>query len=377
MPTCPNCATTITYPRPSCPSCWATLDLPAPSAPPTRRRSIPEFNRNWAVAVVVLVVLVATVATVRLLPNSAKSDYPPLLTASQLAQARAAGGPPLTATAARHIARSWFKQRDAARYENDNAALAEVETGTALRVDRAFTRQINCGCEPLRHQHDLQSVSVVVPNPLTSTFLAHFAGTASNGVHVGYTVVLTLVSGVWKSPLLALDGHHTTITARAHAAPSAAVGRNPSIAETAAYLMHWLRAGRAPRSGVTWTGNAHYAGHSWAKLGRGRVDPHTGVRRTHYRAVSDGPTYSFPIVGGTLTCGVMRVADIASVPSGLLLQSPDRHQWGRTIAPGVYPTLRQSTTLQTCVISRPHHVRDLLSAYGEQTGIRPGPLPAV
>jgi hypothetical protein len=336
---------------------------------------MPEFNRNWAVAAVVLVALVATVVVIRVLPNSVSSGN--LLTARQLAQAAAVPGPPLTATAAREIAIDWFKQRDAARYENNNAALAKVETGTALRVDRAFTRQINCGCEPLRHQHGLRAVSVVVPNPRSSTFLAHFAATASNGVRGGYTVVLTLVSGVWKSPLLALDEHHTTMKARAHAAPSAAAGRNPAVAAAAAYLMHWLHFGSAPRSDVTWTGIAHYAGQSWARLGRGLVDPHNGVRRAHYSAGSDAPAYTFPIAGGTLTCGVIHAADIASAPGGLLLQSADRHQWGRTIAPGVYPTLRETTTLQTCVISRPHNVRDLLSAYGEKTGIRPGPLPAV
>jgi hypothetical protein len=309
------------------------------------------------------------------LPNSANSHHPPVPTAGDLAQAATSADGPLTPTAARHIARHWFQQRDAARYSNDNAALAKVETGTALQVDRAFTRRINCGCEPLRHQHDLQSVSVVVPNPYSSTFLAHFAGTASNGVHAGYTVVLTFTSGVWKSPLLALDGHRTTITARAHAAPSATMGANPAVVAAAAYLMHWLHFGSAPRSGLTWIGNAHYAGHSWARLGQGRVDSHTGVRRTHYSAVSDAPAYTFPIMGGTLTCGVIASADTASVPLGLLLQSPDRHQWGPTIAPGVYPTLRETTTLQTCVISRPHNVRDLLSAYGEQTGTRPGRPP--
>jgi hypothetical protein len=377
MPTCPDCATTIAYPRPNCPSCWATLDLPAASTPPARRRSTPEFNWNWALAAVVVVVLVAIVAAVRVLPDSANSHQPTIPTAGELARAATSADGPLTATAARHIARHWFQQRDAARYANDNAALAEVETGTALQVDRAFTRQISCGCEPLRHQHDLQSVSVVVPNPYTSTFLAHFAGTASNGEHAGYTVVLTFTAGVWKSPLLVLDGHRTTITARAHAAPMATMGGNPAVAAAAAYLMHWLHVGSAPRSGVTWTGNAQYVGHSWARLGRERVDRHTGVRKTQYSAVSDAPAYSFPIAGGTLTCGVIRGADIASAPGGLLLQSPNRHQWGPTIAPGAYPTLRQATTLQTCVISRPHNVRDLLSLYGEQTGIRPGRPPTV
>jgi hypothetical protein len=375
MPTCPNCAITILYPRPNCPTCWTALDLPPTSTPATRRRSVPGSHQHWLFAGVVVVAIVAIVGAATVLPSSDASHNLGLPPGGQPAQP--AADPVLAAAGARHIAREWFKQRDDARYKNDNAALGRVETGTALAVDKAFTRQINCGCEPLRHQHTVQSVHVVVPNPKSLTFLAQFAVTASNGVHGEYTVVLTFGSGVWKAPLLALDEDRPTIQARAHAKPSEALGRGSAVHAAAAYLLHWLHVGSAPRSGATWTGNAEFAGRAWAALGGGKVDPHTGVRRTNYTAVSHAPAYTFPIAGGTLTCGVIDSADTASVPFGKLLQSPNRHQWGPTIAPGTYPTLREATTLETCVVSRPHHVRELISTYGEQTGISPGSQPAV
>jgi hypothetical protein len=375
MTTCPNCASIIAYPRPNCPSCWAALD---PGTAPTQAahsRSLPSASKHWLLAAVaVVVVLVAIVATVKLLPSASQASRS-TAAVSRVAQphpaAPVADGA-VTPAVAQRIARRWFIRRDVARLANDDVALGRLETGVALNVDRGFTRSIACGCEPPKHSHVLDSVKVVVPRTHSPVFLARFFTTASNGFPAGYTVVFIHVAATWKATLIAFDGRHTTIAARPRPTSGTAPDGRSVIVATAAYLRHWMVTGSAPRSSLTWTGIAKTAGPAWAALDQDQVDPKTGVR-WHYTSLVEPTAYTFLIAGGTLTCGVIDQDGLASVVHGLLLQNAQRHQWGPTVAPGTYPTLLERTALQTCVISRPHRVRDLLSTYGSQVSIRPGP----
>ncbi len=380
MLTCPNCASLIPYPRPNCPSCWATLSTEEPRPQTTHRRSLPGLGQRWPLAAVaVVVVLVLTVAVIKLFPAGGA----PGSTTTAAASGRPAStsvtpqGGGLSAAAATGIARRWFLRRDVARYYNDDATLSTLETGVALRVDRAWTIHIRCGCEPAKHLHTLNRVNVVVPDAQSAVFLAHFDATASNGIHAGYTVVLARAAGIWKARLIALDGHNVEIHARAHPPTTGVSNRRSPIVAAAAYLQRWEVSGSKPPTSVTWTGVARSTGREWAKVGRhDKLNRRTHLR-THSRTVVERQTYTFAIAGGTLTCGVMDAIDVTSSPVGPLVQDREGEPWGPLLRPGVYPSLRGTTPLESCVISRPHHVRDLLSVYGVQTTLKGGPTPTV
>ena len=60
-------------------------------------------------------------------------------------------------------------------------------------------------------------------------------------------------------------------------------------------------------------------------------------------------------------------------PAGPLVQDSTGHPWGATLAPGSYPTLRETQLAETCVLSYPHHVQHLVSLYAAGMSVRLGP----
>lgn len=256
MTTCSRCATTIVDSRPLCPTCGASLTgadvteaTPAssggampqawptpvgpqpaappsfamPYAPPSGADSTPANRRLLAgvVAIVAIVVIVVVAAVV--LPRGASTPKPLAVPPAAVQPALASGAPvgaiqssgPLTPASAHRIALAWFKRRDVARFTNDDTALSALESGVALRVDRAFTEQIRCGCDPPHHMHLVNAVHVVVPNAHARDFLAQFDVTATNHESAGYTVVLAHESSGWKGVLIELDNPHEFIRAAA------------------------------------------------------------------------------------------------------------------------------------------------------------------
>ena len=292
--------------------------------------------------------------------------------------ALAVAGTTLSPGQAQQITANWFRVRDVARCINDNFMLQTLETGAALTVDTAVTREIECGCQPAKEFHHLKQVYVVVPPAPVRTFLAQIVATrADNEKAVLYTVIFSATGPQWKVTLITQDDHYTTpyITAPGHGGPALApAAARQELADLGSYLFHWRLTGTAPAIPPRWTGVAATTGAQISAGGQNQINPQTQVYSHWSQPAPASPTYSFPVGAGSVVCGT-ETSTATDWATTQLYQDPGQRNWGTTLAPGIYPALRETFENQVCVVNHADSARELTAYYGSEISVAPSKRP--
>jgi hypothetical protein len=298
-------------------------------------------------------------------PNAASSPSSPALPV----------GSAISSGQALRFVSAWYRARDAARFVNDDAALAELETGAALSVDQAFTQRIACGCEEAKHRHQVDETWVVLPRAPVHAFLAQLVVTrVDNGQRGVYTVVFRPSGRTWKAAVITLDDAYTKAflppADLAHAPPTDRATKT-ELTALGTYLQAWRTTGAAPKAVAAWSGVAPLVGADQAAHGQDRTDPRTHVRTHFVTPVPTGPVYAFSVSGGSIACGAMLSTAEDTGTRGVLFQDEARRNWGAQLAPGLYPRLVEQFEDEVCVINHDGGPRELTAFYGTTTAIGP------
>jgi hypothetical protein len=396
--TCNQCGASVGMNAASCPWCHG-LGFRGEGAPPPVPAVASTASKVLVglVSAIVVLALVVAVGVVRRVSSHGPAQpvaAGPTAAATPSDPSTAPSPDPSTAVAltvqaaalgpgqAMKVASAWFALRDPARFANDDAALASLETGAALTVDQAFTRLIACGCEPAKHLHTMNGVTVVLPPAPVHSFVAQVGVTAiGTGIPGMYTVVFVASGDTWKAALVTLDDRYTqpyvTPDDPARPAPTASVARG-QLQDLAAYLQAWRATGSAPRSrrGV-WTGIAKATGQFVASQKADSVNKTTDVRARFGTPAVDRTTYRFAMGRDSLVCGLLwDTATDTGASGGSLVQDPAQRNWGTTLAPGMYPALQTVSGYEVCVVDHADGTRELTAYYGAWVQTKAAPAHA-
>jgi hypothetical protein len=138
--------------------------------------------------------------------------------------------------------------------------------------------------------------------------------------------------------------------------PAPAQAPEALFTSLAAYWQHWKDHGAPPPDTPF--------GEGPETTGKGRqlaAHPQDRVQANgllgHYRYWFDprDPIYSFGLADKHFACSVVRhITHITSPdPDSGPYQDPERKNWGRELAPGIYPALDEHHVEQTCIVSSP------------------------
>lgn len=120
----------------------------------------------------------------------------------------------------------------------------------------------------------------------------------------------------------------------------------------AAYWQAWTITGHAPTGSDLAPGQwTTQAGAQMARTPDGAIR-HFNELAGYYLYHGGGPqeVWQFATAGGGLTCGVVREETFWDFPGSTLYQPEAQDNWGRTIAPGLYQAIVNSSIAQPCFL---------------------------
>jgi len=249
--------------------------------------------------------------------------------------------------------------RSEAFTSNNRAFMAEFETGPALEAD-----EVTCGCNSRAVRGPIYGESVFVPKQTAfpATFFAEVNTTLFDGPYVQYLVITResmatpwmVVADPGESgnrpldqPKIGPGGYDVS------PAPGPASANLPS--ELATYWATWTEAGHAPAQNLFAPGEwTTQAGASFAEHPSGSEDSHNGlVGYFAFKGGTSNEVWGFGTTTGAITCGVVRWQTIWTDPGGGPRQDPARHNWGPSVAPGIYQYMAETQITQPCFIQDP------------------------
>ena len=310
-----------------------------------------------------------------LLPPATTAGLPAALTATNPT------GPVVTPAMAQAVVSAAWTLHGQALAVGDENLMASLETGSALEADLG-----RCVCAPANPFGPIGGVSVMVPRQTSypARFMAQVATTvpaptSGRDQYLAFVVFTrTDAASPWR---IALLGGFATEGAAAVTPPAvdadgylAIEAAAPKVDPAEAHDLlagYWRRAkdsGTVPDPGPfepgVWT--THQAG-VLAEHHQGAVG---GTGFTEYYAYQADPDPASLFVfdqglGWRIACAPLRVQrTFTGEPGGFPYQTPDLHNWGRDVAPGVHAAIIDTELTVPCIEIPAAGSADGLRVYG-------------
>ena len=257
----------------------------------------------------------------------------------------------------------WDLRDDAFRVGSNTPAgrslMAEFESGPALESD-----EVTCGCTWRAVRGPISAESLLVTRQTTypATFLGEATTNLTGSPYVQYLIISRQsVSEPWKvvsdpgylgrgaldGPGAVTDGFDTAVP------PGPASRALPQ--QLASYWQEWTITGHVPASSDLAPGQwTTQAGALMATTPDGAIRHFNGLAGYYfYHGGSPQEIWQFGTATGGLTCGVVREETYWDLPGYTLYQPKAQNNWGRTIAPGLYAAIVDSSIAQPCFLQGP------------------------
>ena len=306
-------------------------------------------------------------------------DLPPALTAA---------APKLSARQATAIVKAWWPLREDALGYNDLAALERIETGSALRSDRArVVNLVGRGSISDGAVHPAKEIRLILPRGDHSYFLAQVLTTArpSNLDPVQprepwvelVSFERTDASMPWRAahisghPPRGKAGFDGRLQGAGQGAQTPDRDPKTSFTDLASYYQSWATARSAPaaaafRPGI-WT---EQLGSEISTTPNGELTEKGLVLTLSYSPdPAAASAFTYPLRGGArLNCGTTSGRRLYRSPQarGAVVQDADRSNWGGSLPPGLYRSVRETIFRETCILEPPGStgVRDVVASRG-------------
>ncbi len=205
------------------------------------------------------------------------------------------------------------------------AALSPIETAAAAAQDRAYVRDVRCGCAPQKDAHTI--VSILPEIPRTSPDHAFFAqvrtANLSSGDHPWYVLAIVRSARSWRIAYVTAGGYKPKPPL---SGLGIAAGQTAAVtARDRARMVHIAERETA------WAGShgKHVTHTDYGATVRARAGLRVGADGVFGLALSGG---------GVLACYTLHELDTYTIPGGLA-QNDARQQWGPQLAPGGYRSI--------------------------------------
>jgi hypothetical protein len=281
------------------------------------------------------------------------------------------------------VARRLWRGLATARHYRDPYALGRVESGPALLVDRAICL---AGCPP-PPLLAMTGLTIVVPHQ--TKWPADFLATAEYGLNCPdhacddtFVAVQPSRGAPWKINLI-VSYSGAAPAPEVNQSASGYVTQPPLAHSPTAYLQQYADyldsvVGTAEPPSSTWLQPGPFTTGFGSLYQSPLVDRASGYTDRVQYFPGTSPTFTFFASGQPIMCGSVDYYDTeTALPGRVLVQPPDRGNFGPTLAPGIYRQVVTQGIHMNCytyLLSAPDHVwvlgdwRGRISASGTGTG---------